>query len=102
MSIQPAQHIHIHTSSPRAHTHTLCCPCVPAGLALYSLLLLIMDGPAALVIGLTGLRMSPHFDQPWRATSVASFWSKRWDLAAGALLFEGGGGGGMRSRMVVM
>ncbi|EFN57210.1 hypothetical protein CHLNCDRAFT_143650 [Chlorella variabilis] len=56
------------------------------GLALYALLSLIMDGPAALVIGATGLRVSPHFDRPWRSTSVASFWSKRWDLAAGNTL----------------
>jgi hypothetical protein len=56
------------------------------GLALYALLSLIMDGPAALFIGLTGLRVSPHFDQPWLSTSVATFWSKRWDLAAGGWL----------------
>jgi hypothetical protein len=58
----------------------------PAGLSLYALLSLIMDGPAALFIGLTGLRVSPHFDQPWLSTSVATFWSKRWDLAAGGWL----------------
>ncbi|KAL4425431.1 hypothetical protein ABPG75_009447 [Micractinium tetrahymenae] len=56
------------------------------GLALYGLLSAIMDGPAAGVIGLTGLRVSPHFDRPWRSTSVAAFWSKRWDLAAGNTL----------------
>ena len=44
-----------------------------------------MDGPASLAIGLTGLRVSPHFDRPWMATTVAAFWSKRWDLAAGGL-----------------
>ncbi|KAL4446749.1 hypothetical protein ABPG77_007993 [Micractinium sp. CCAP 211/92] len=55
-------------------------------LALYSLLSAIMDGPASLVIGLTGLRVSPHFDRPWMATSVAGFWSKHWDLAAGNTL----------------
>ena len=48
-----------------------------------ALLSLIMDGPAAAVIGLTGLRVSPHFDRPWKARSVASFWNKHWDLAAG-------------------
>lgn len=56
------------------------------GLALYGLLSAIMDGPASLVIGLTGLRVSPHFDRPWMATTVAAFWSKRWDLAAGNTL----------------
>ncbi|KAL4856101.1 Alanine--tRNA ligase [Chlorella vulgaris] len=56
------------------------------GLSLYALLSLIMDGPAALFVGLTGLRVSPHFDQPWLSTSVATFWSKRWDLAAGNTL----------------
>ena len=44
---------------------------------------MIMDGPAAALISLTGLRVSPHFDTPWMATSVVSFWNKRWDLAAG-------------------
>ncbi|KAL4425430.1 hypothetical protein ABPG75_009446 [Micractinium tetrahymenae] len=55
-------------------------------LALYALLSMIMDGPASVFIGLTGLRVSPHFDRPWMATSVAAFWSKRWDLAAGNTL----------------
>lgn len=48
-----------------------------------SLLSMIMDGPAAALIGLTGLRISPHFDRPWAARSVAGFWSRHWDLAAG-------------------
>jgi len=66
------------------------------GMALYALLASIMDGPAALIIGLTGLRVSPHFDRPWRATTVASFWSKRWDLAAGGCV--GGRADGRRLR----
>ena len=66
-------------------------------MALYGLLSALMDGPAAVVVGLTGLRVSPHFDRPWRSTSIASFWSKRWDLAAGGCCpgwGRGGGGGG--------
>lgn len=77
----PLQHHATPTWTPPACSWHSCCP-LP-GLALYALLSLIMDGPASLAIGLTGLRVSPHFDQPWMATTVASFWSKRWDLAAG-------------------
>ncbi len=77
----PLQHHATPTWTPPACSWHSCCP-LP-GLALYALLSLIMDGPASLAIGLTGLRVSPHFDRPWMATTVASFWSKRWDLAAG-------------------
>lgn len=28
--------------------------------------------------------MAPHFDQPWLASSLADFWSKRWDVVVGA------------------
>ena len=74
-------------AEPTRASGVLPLPCsAPPGLVLYALLSLIMDGPAALVIGATGLRVSPHFDRPWRSTSVASFWSKRWDLAAGNTL----------------
>ncbi len=48
---------------------------------------MIMDGPAAAVIGLIGLRVSPHFDKPWTAKSVSAFWNKHWDLAAGKHAF---------------
>jgi D-alanyl-lipoteichoic acid acyltransferase DltB (MBOAT superfamily) len=30
--------------------------------------------------------VSPHFDAPWRSQSLADFWAKRWDLAAGNTL----------------
>jgi hypothetical protein len=30
--------------------------------------------------------VSPHFDAPWLAASLADFWAKRWDLAAGNTL----------------
>ncbi len=33
-----------------------------------------------------GIRVSPHFDQPWFSSSVVTFWSRRWDLAAGNVL----------------
>jgi hypothetical protein len=55
-------------------------------MALMALLSMIMDGPAAAVVGLIGLRVSPHFDRPWTAKSVAAFWNKHWDLAAGNTL----------------
>ena len=56
------------------------------GLALYALLSSIMDGPAALLSEFFGVSVSPHFDQPWLSSSVASFWNRRWDLAAGNAL----------------
>lgn len=45
---------------------------------LYALLSGIMDGPGALLTGLLGMELSPHFDKPWMANSSASFWNKRW------------------------
>ena len=57
-----------------------------AGMGLYFLLSAIMDGPGAAVSRCMGLRVSPHFDRPWLSTSVASFWNRRWDLAAGNVL----------------
>lgn len=57
-----------------------------AGLGLYSLLSCVMDGPGAALSGWAGVAVSPHFDRPWLSTSVASFWSGRWDLAAGNVL----------------
>ena len=29
-----------------------------------------------------GVGVAPHFDRPWAATSLADFWSNRWDLVA--------------------
>lgn len=54
--------------------------------ALYALLSFLMDGPGAIITVLIGLKVSPHFDRPWLATSITSFWSERWDLAAGNML----------------
>lgn len=51
-------------------------------MTLMALLSMIMDGPAAAVIGLIGLRVSPHFDRPWTAKSVVAFWNKHWVRAA--------------------
>lgn len=55
-------------------------------LGLYALLTAVMDAPGALITGVIKLKISPHFDQPWLSNSVRSFWSKRWDLAAGNTL----------------
>lgn len=41
-----------------------------------------MDGPATLATSLIGLPISPHFDAPYLAPSLASFWSRRWNLTA--------------------
>jgi hypothetical protein len=59
---------------------------------LYGLLSAIMDGPGAAMSQFLGIHVSPHFNSPWLASSVGSFWNARWDLAAGnalrALIFE--------------
>jgi hypothetical protein len=56
------------------------------GIALYFILSSIMDGPGAFLSSKFGVPVSPHFDQPWLSSSVVSFWSRRWDLAAGNVL----------------
>ena len=56
------------------------------GLALYALLSSIMDGPGAVAAAALHIPVSPHFDQPWLSSSVASFWNSRWDLSAGNAL----------------
>lgn len=53
---------------------------------LYALLSSVMDGPAVLLVGLLGMKLSPHFDKPFLANSTASWWNKRWDIAAGNTL----------------
>ncbi|KAI3430457.1 hypothetical protein D9Q98_005052 [Chlorella vulgaris] len=55
-------------------------------LGLYAILSFVMDGPAALFSAVIGMEVSPHFDAPWRSQSLADFWAKRWDLAAGNTL----------------
>ncbi|KAL4516628.1 hypothetical protein Ndes2526B_g05212 [Nannochloris sp. 'desiccata'] len=56
------------------------------GIALYFILSSIMDGPGAFLSSWLGVPVSPHFDQPWLSSSVVTFWSRRWDLAAGNVL----------------
>jgi hypothetical protein len=56
------------------------------GIALYFILSSIMDGPGAFFSSWLGVPVSPHFDQPWLSSSVVTFWSRRWDLAAGNVL----------------
>ena len=41
-----------------------------------------MDGPATLATSLIGLRISPHFDEPYLSHSVAAFWGRRWNITA--------------------
>ncbi|GAB4821584.1 hypothetical protein N2152v2_008630 [Parachlorella kessleri] len=56
------------------------------GFGLYSVLGMIMDGPAALATSAIGMQIAPHFDNPYTAHSLAEFWNKRWNLTAGNLL----------------
>jgi len=53
-----------------------------AALGLYAFLGFFMDGPATAVTSLIGLKIAPHFNQPYLAASVASFWGARWNLTA--------------------
>lgn len=39
-----------------------------------------MDGPASLVTSMIGLQIAPHFNKPFIAESLTSFWGKRWNL----------------------
>ncbi|KAI7835461.1 hypothetical protein COHA_010636 [Chlorella ohadii] len=52
-------------------------------LGIYSILSFAMDGPAAPISALLGVKVAPHFDAPFLATSLSDFWSHRWDLVAG-------------------
>jgi D-alanyl-lipoteichoic acid acyltransferase DltB (MBOAT superfamily) len=47
-----------------------------AGLALYGFITFLMDGPAALLISVMGLKVVPPFDKPWLSQSLADFWSR--------------------------
>jgi hypothetical protein len=53
---------------------------------MYTFLGLLMDGPASLAAALIGLRIAPHFDKPYLASSLTDFWSRRWNLTAGNAL----------------
>ncbi|KAL4422737.1 hypothetical protein ABPG75_008934 [Micractinium tetrahymenae] len=55
-------------------------------LGLYAILSFTMDGPAAGLSAAIGMAVAPHFDEPYLSTSLADFWSRRWDLAAGNAL----------------
>ena len=59
---------------------------VPAAVALYCFLGLIMDGSAFLAKWLIGLNIAPHFDQPYFASSLSDWWSRRWNLTVGNCL----------------
>ncbi|KAL3155611.1 hypothetical protein ABBQ38_010865 [Trebouxia sp. C0009 RCD-2024] len=39
-----------------------------------------MDGPASAVTSMIGLHVAPHFNKPFVAESLTSFWGKRWNL----------------------
>ncbi len=57
-------------------THAL----VLAAVSLYAFLGFAMDGPASLITSLIGLQIAPHFNKPFLAESLTSFWGKRWNL----------------------
>ncbi len=43
-----------------------------AGMGLYCFLGLLMDGPATLATASIGLPIAPHFDEPYKSTSVST------------------------------
>ncbi len=59
---------------------SLTCALVLAAVSLYAFLGFAMDGPASLVTSLIGLQIAPHFNKPFLAESLTSFWGKRWNL----------------------
>ena len=46
------------------------------GIALYAFITFLMDGPAALLIAVLGMRVVPPFDKPWLSTSVGDYWGR--------------------------
>ena len=58
----------------------LTCALVLAAVSLYAFLGFAMDGPASLITSLIGLQIAPHFNKPFLAESLTSFWGKRWNL----------------------
>ncbi|KAL4852779.1 putative long-chain-alcohol O-fatty-acyltransferase 8 [Chlorella vulgaris] len=49
---------------------------------LYTMLGVVMDGPAALLLRPLRLSLAPHFLPPWDAPSLAAFWGTHWNQAA--------------------
>ncbi|EFN51551.1 hypothetical protein CHLNCDRAFT_140013 [Chlorella variabilis] len=49
---------------------------------LYTMLGVVMDGPAALVLAPLQLALAPHFLPPWESRSLADFWGLHWNQAA--------------------
>lgn len=47
--------------------------------ALCSFVSFLMNGPAAVLTSLAELDVVPPFDRPWMSTSLADFWSRRWN-----------------------
>eukprot|EP00879_Flechtneria_rotunda_P011027 GHRR01011522.1.p1 GENE.GHRR01011522.1~~GHRR01011522.1.p1 ORF type:complete len:233 (+),score=93.74 GHRR01011522.1:682-1380(+) len=45
-----------------------------------------MEGPAAALIALLDLQVVPPFDKPWLSTSLADFWSRRWNNSVSLML----------------
>lgn len=62
----------------RQNIHQFQCFC--AAVALYTFLGVVMDGPASAVTSMIGLHVAPHFNKPFVAESLTSFWGKRWNL----------------------
>eukprot|EP00878_Enallax_costatus_P021556 GHUV01022828.1.p1 GENE.GHUV01022828.1~~GHUV01022828.1.p1 ORF type:complete len:388 (+),score=71.64 GHUV01022828.1:501-1664(+) len=56
------------------------------GIALYAFITFLMDGPAALLIAVLGMRVVPPFDKPWLSTSVGDYWGRRWNNTTGLTL----------------
>lgn len=61
-------------------------PCARSAFELYFFLGTLMDGAASMASSMLGIRIAPHFDQPYLSSSFSDWWSHRWNLTVGNCL----------------
>ena len=55
-------------------------------IGMYAFLGALGDGPGAVMSSVVGVRLSPHFNNPFISASCADFWGSRWNVTAAYLL----------------
>jgi hypothetical protein len=53
---------------------------------LYLFVSSVMDAMGCVTVGVLGLTIAPHFDAPYLSSSLADYWSRRWNLTVGYVL----------------